>query len=62
MAVGLPLYCAKNLEKYTDGLEGREDIAKAIVEAKKVEKKPDDLMEYNKRILDNIAKLAESAE
>jgi len=62
MAVGLPLYCSKNLEKYTDGLEGRENIAQALTEAQKKEKKPDDLIDYNKRILDNIAKLAEFAE
>ena len=61
-AVGLPLYCAKNLEKYTDGLVGRENIAQALIQAKKEEKKPDDLAEYNKRILDKIAKLTEFAE
>ena len=62
MAVGLPLYCSKNLESYTEGLEGREDIAKALVEARREEKKPNSLEAYNKRILDNIAKLADFAE
>lgn len=62
MVVGLPLYCSKNLECYTEGLEGREDMAQALAEARKEEKHPDSLEEYNKRILDNIAKLAEFAE
>lgn len=62
MAVGLPLYCTKNLESYTEGLKGRENIAQALIEAVKEEKSPDDLLEYNKRILDNIAKLAAFAE
>lgn len=62
MVVGLPLYCSKNLECYTEGLEGRENIAQALIEARKEEKKPDSLEEYNKRILDNIAKLADFAE
>lgn len=59
MVVGLPLYCTKNLEKYTDGLQGYEDIVDALVNAKKEPKHPDDLIEYNKQILDHIARLAE---
>ena len=62
MVVGLPLYCSKNLESYTEGLAGCEDIARALAEAGKEEKRPDGLEEYNKRILDNIAKLANFAE
>ena len=62
MAVGLPLYCSKNLEAYTDGLVGRDDIAAALVKAKREEKRPDDLKEYNNRILNEVAKLANSAE
>lgn len=62
MVVGLPLYCTKNLESYTDGLEGREDMVQALTESVKEMKKPDNLEAYNKRILDSIAKLADFAE
>lgn len=62
MVVGLPLYCSKNLESYTEGLVGRDDMVKALVEARKAEKHPNKLEAYNKRILDNIAKLADFAE
>ena len=58
MAVGLPLYCAKNLEKYTEGLQGIEDLAAALAAARKTEKRPDDLAAYNGEILNRIAKLA----
>ena len=58
MAVGLPLYCAKNLEKYTEGLQGIEDLAPAMAAAQKTEKHPDDLAAYNGEILNRIAKLA----
>lgn len=57
MAVGLPLYCTKNLEKYAAGLKGYEDITKAIISAKKEDKKPDDLKRYNNEILEQISKL-----
>lgn len=58
MAVGLPLYCSRNLEKYTEGLIGREDLVAALIEAQREEKKPDDLAQYNQTILDRIAALA----
>ena len=61
MVVGLPLYCSKNLEKYTEGLSGMENMSEALLKAGKEAKKPDELIEYNKRILDNIAKLTEYA-
>ena len=51
MAVGLPLYCAKSLEKYTEGLKGYEDLVPAILAAGKVPKRPDDLAAYNAQIL-----------
>ena len=57
--VGLPLYCTKNLEQYSEGLRGYEDIAGAIASAEKTEKRPDDLQVYNREILDRIAALAE---
>ena len=58
MAVGLPLYCSKNLEKYTEGLRGYEDLTSALVSAQKQEKHPDDLAAYNRRILEELAALA----
>ena len=58
MAVGLPLFCTKNLEKYIEGLQGCEDLTAALIAAKKTEKRPDDLAAYNGRILDRIAALA----
>ena len=58
MAVGLPLYCSKNLEKYTEGLEGCVDLPEAICTAQKTEKHPDDLASYNGKILDRLASLA----
>ena len=61
MAVGLPLYCTKNLESYTEGLTGYDDIAAAIVNAKKETHKPDGLVEYNQKILNSIYELTERA-
>lgn len=58
MAVGLPLYCSKNLEKYTEGLQGIQDLAAALAAARKTGKRPDDLAAYNGEILNRIAKLA----
>ncbi len=58
MAVGLPLYCAKNLEQYTEGLEGCEDLVSALAAAGKTEKRPDDLAAYNSGILRKIGELA----
>lgn len=60
MAVGLPLYCSSNLEKYTEGLHGYDDLAPVIAAAVKTEKKPDDLTAYNKKIIESIAALAEN--
>ena len=59
MAVGLPLYCSKNLEQYTEGLRGYEDLASALVSARKQEKHPDDLADYDRQIPDSLAALAE---
>ncbi|MCI8610347.1 MAG: glycosyltransferase [Clostridiales bacterium] len=59
MAVGLPLYCTKNLEKYTQGLVGYENLEDALVQAQKTEKQPDDLADYNQEITDNITDLIE---
>lgn len=62
MVVGLPLYCTKNLEQYSDGLVGYEDMAEAIAAAQKTEKHPDDLAAYNKKILDSYWELAGGGE
>ena len=58
MAVGLPLYCAKNLEQYNEGLQGYEDLVPALAAAQKAEKRPDDLAAYNGEILRRIGELA----
>ena len=59
MTVGLPLYCSKNLEKYTEGLRGIDDLAAALAVAGKREKYPDDLSAYNGKILRAIEAMAE---
>ena len=59
-AVGLPLYCTKNLESYTEGLVGYANLAAALAGAKKEPKQPDNLIEYNQKILDSIYNLTES--
>ena len=58
-ALGLPLYCTKNLEKYSQGLEGREDILDAVAHARKEPKLRDDLHRYNAEIIRSIKALAE---
>jgi len=60
MAVGLPLYCSKNLEQYSEGLVGKEDMIEALVNAKKEAKHPDDLQSYNQQIIDSVVELANS--
>ena len=58
MALGLPLYCSKNLEKYTENLRGIDDLPSAIAAACREEKKPDDLTDYNRKIIESIEELA----
>lgn len=58
-ALGLPQYCTKNLEIYSEGLVGYEDIVDALIHAKREEKKRDDLVEYNAEIIRRIKLLAE---
>lgn len=60
MAIGLPLYCSKNLEQYTEDLVGRDDLVTALVQAKREKKSPDDLIAYNGAIMDALEKLASS--
>ena len=61
-ALGLPQYCTKNLEIYSEGLVGYEDIVDAIVHAQREEKHQDDLAEYNAEIIRRIKQLAEEPE
>jgi len=58
-ALGLPQYCTKNLEIYSEGLVGYEDIVDALIHAKREEKQRDDLVEYNAEIIRRIKLLAE---
>lgn len=58
-ALGLPLYCTANLERYCEGLRGTDDLAAALAGAKKAEKRPESLESYDRQILDSFAALAE---
>ena len=58
-ALGLPLYCTKNLEIYSEGLIGYEDIVGAMAAAERVEKQRDDLRAYNAEIIARVKQLAE---
>jgi len=58
-ALGLPLYCTKNLEQYSEGLVGYEDVVEAMRSAVKTEKHRDDLREYNAEIIRRVRQLAE---
>ncbi len=60
MAVGLPVYCTKNLEKYIDGLHGYADMEAAMVSAEKTEKHPNSLSAYNREIQESIVNLLEN--
>lgn len=57
MAVGLPVYCTKNLEPYVEGLSGVEDLVSALVSAEKAPKQPDPLTDYNRKILSDVKNL-----
>ena len=59
MVLGLPVYCPRHLEQYIDGLQGCDDLVSALAAAQKQEKRPDDLREYNGRILEAFSKLTE---
>ena len=59
--IGLPLYCTKNLEQYSAGLQGYEEgeLEQSVLQSEKQPKRPDDLEEYNRKILESIYALAE---
>ncbi len=59
-ALGLPLYCTRNLEIYSEGLQGREDIIGDIASAVREEKHRDDLSDYNAEIISRIKALVNS--
>ncbi|MDR0951573.1 MAG: glycosyltransferase [Oscillospiraceae bacterium] len=58
-ALGLELFISKNLEKYNPGVDGREDLPKALISAQKHEKIRDELEGYNKKISQSINELLE---
>lgn len=61
-AVGLPIYFPKHLEKYVDSFRpGSENLVNDILNAQKMPKTPDDLHDYNAKIINSIIQLAESA-
>lgn len=59
-ALGLPLYCTKNLEIYSEGLKGFDDLVEAMAGAERTEKKRDDLGAYNAEIIRRVKQLAET--
>lgn len=50
-ALGLELFMHKRLEPYNPELQGVEDMVSTLCAARKGVKKPDDLAEYNERVL-----------
>jgi hypothetical protein len=50
---------AKHLEKYNPGLTGTEDMVSALRGARRREKRPDDLREYNEAIAKSLGKVLE---
>ena len=57
-ALGLPLYISKNLEPYNPGIMGYENIAEALIQAKKPERKIyNDLKDYNAAITRSLNRI-----
>lgn len=46
-ALGLPVFMTRNLEKYNETIEGQDDVAAALIAAKRTRKIPNDLQAYN---------------
>ncbi|MCM1149956.1 MAG: glycosyltransferase [Butyricicoccus sp.] len=57
--LGLELFISKNLEAYNPGIEGYDDIAGALISARRREKVRDDLHEYNEEINRRLAGVLE---
>ena len=53
-AVGLEIFITENLEKYNPGIIGYKDLVSAMAEAKRREKTPDDLADYNRAIGESL--------
>lgn len=53
-AVGLPIIIAKNLEIYTEGYKGHEDVAGALCAAGKAVPQFNDLKDYNRKVMDRV--------
>ena len=58
-ALGLELFLTKNLEAYNEGLSGREDLVGALVSARRREKTPDSLTDYNEKIRSRLNHIME---
>jgi len=58
-ALGLELFLAENLEKYNPGLPVTADIPAALASARKKEKRPDDLADYNAAIGRSLSRVLE---
>lgn len=55
--LGLELFISKNLEAYNPGITGYEDIAQALINARRREKVRDGLREYNEEIDRRLAEV-----
>ncbi|MCL2030595.1 MAG: glycosyltransferase, partial [Oscillospiraceae bacterium] len=58
-ALGLELFISRNLEKYNPGIEGVDDVAEALLTARRREKVYDDLSAYNRRIRESLFEVLE---
>ena len=58
--IGLPVYCTRNLEQYTEDVHGyeAEELQQVILQAGRQPKQPDNLETYNRTILDRVYSLA----
>lgn len=52
--LGLELFISENLVKYNPGISGTPDIVSALVNARRREKVPDDLADYNRAIGESL--------
>ncbi|MCL2080916.1 MAG: polysaccharide pyruvyl transferase CsaB [Oscillospiraceae bacterium] len=58
-SLGLELFIDKHLEKYNPGVEGVDDMVKALIAAKKREKVYDALKDYNESIRNDLFRVLE---
>lgn len=57
--LGITLFMAKHLEKYNPGLTGVDDVAAALRDARRREKRYDDLHDYNAAVTASLKKVLE---